>query len=150
MVTNLANGLIKLSKSPPDVSILFVSKPNGSLRLCVDYQGLNDLTIKNWNLLPLIDESVDWLEKAKHFTKLDLTSAYHRMQIWEGDEWKTAFQTRYSDYNYQVVLFGLSNASATLQGYINKIQAKKLDVFMIIYLEHILSFTDKADHVDYV
>ena len=59
--TNLANAFIKASKSPADTPILFVCKPNGSLRLCVNYRGLNNLMIKNQYLLPLIDESLDWL-----------------------------------------------------------------------------------------
>ena len=89
--TNLANGFIWPLKFPTDAPILFVCKPNGSLRLCVDYQGLNNLTIKNRYPLLLIAESLDWLGQAKRFTQLDLTSAYHRMRIKEGDEWKTAF-----------------------------------------------------------
>ena len=59
--TNLANGFIWLSKSPADAPILFVGKPNGSLRLCVDYWGFNNLTIKNRYPLPLIGESLDRL-----------------------------------------------------------------------------------------
>ena len=84
--TNLANGFIRASKSPAGAPILFVRKPNGSLCLCVDYQGLNNLTIKNRYPLPLIGESLDRLGRAKRFTQLDLTSAYHRMRIKEGDE----------------------------------------------------------------
>ena len=88
---NLASGFIKPSKFPASTLILFVQKKNGSLRLCVDYQGLNNLTIKNCYPLPLIGESLDHLGNAKRFTQLDLTNKYHRMRIWEGDEWKTAF-----------------------------------------------------------
>ena len=91
--TNLANGFIQASKSPAGAPIVFVCKANGSFCLCVDYQGLNNLTIKNWYPLPLIGESLDRLGRAKRFTQLDLTSAYHRMRIKEGDEWKTAFRT---------------------------------------------------------
>ena len=84
--TNLANDFIRPSKSPAGAPILFVGKPDGSLRLCVDYRGLNNLTIKNRYPLPLIGESLDRLGRAKRFTQLDLTSAYHRMRIKEGDE----------------------------------------------------------------
>ena len=63
------------------------------------------------------------------------------MKIYKGDEWKTAFQTRYDYFKYQVMAFGLSNALATFQGYINKIQAEKLDIFIIIYLDDILIYT---------
>ena len=98
--TNLANGFIRPSKSPAGAPILFDQKSDGSLRLCVDYRGLNNLTIKNRYPLPLIGESLDRLGRAKRFTQLDLTSAYHRMRIREGDEWKTAFRTRYGHFEY--------------------------------------------------
>ena len=111
--TNLANGFIRPSKSPAGAPILFDRKPDGSLRLCVDYRGLNNITIKNRYPLPLIGESLDRLGRARRFTQLDLTNAYHRMRIREGDEWKTAFRTRYGHFEYQVMPFGLSNAPAT-------------------------------------
>ena len=149
---NLANGFIRASKSPASAPILFVRKPNGSLRLCVDYRGLNNLTIKNRYPLPLIGESLDRLGRAKRFTQLDLTSAYHRMRIKEGDEWKTAFRTQYGHFKYQVMPFGLSNAPASFQGYINKILAEKLDIFVIVYLDDILIYTEDPGqaHVDAV
>ena len=135
--TNLANGFIKPSKSPAGAPILFDRKSDGSLRLCVDYRGLNNLTIKNRYPLPLIGESLDRLGRAKRFTQLDLTSAYHWMRIREGDEWKTAFRTQYSYFEYQVMPLGLTNAPASFQRYINKILAKKLDIFVIVYLDDI-------------
>ena len=140
--TNLANGFIRPSKSPAGAPILFDQKSDGSLRLCVDYQGLNNLTIKNRYPLPLIEELLDRLGRAKRFTQLDLTSAYHRMRIREGDEWKTAFRTRYGHFEYQVMPFGLTNAPASFQGYINKILAEKLDIFVIVYLDDILIYTE--------
>ena len=91
--TNLANGFIRPSKSPAGAPILFDKKPDGSLRLCVNYRGLNNITIKNRYPLLLVGESLDCLGRAKQFTQLDLTSAYHQMRIKEGDEWKTAFRT---------------------------------------------------------
>ena len=140
--TNLANGFMRPSKSPAGAPILFDRKSDGFLRLCVDYRGLNNLTIKNRYPLPLIGESLDRLGRAKRFTQLDLTSAYHQMRIREGDEWKTAFRTRYGHFEYQVMLFGLTNAPASFQGYINKILAEKLDIFVIVYLDDILIYTE--------
>ena len=140
--THLKTGFIWPSKSPAGAPILFNKKPDGSLRLCVDYRGLNNLTIKNRYPLPLIGESLDRLGRAKRFTQLDLTSAYHRMRIKEGDEWKTAFRTRYGHFEYQVMPFGLSNIPASFQGYINKILAEKLDIFVIVYLDDILIYTE--------
>ena len=90
--------------------------------------------------------------RAKRFTQLDLTSAYHRMRIREGDEWKTAFRTRYGHFKYQVMPFGLSNAPASFQSYINKILAEKLDIFVIVYLDDILIYTEDESqgHVEAV
>ena len=83
---NLANGFIRPSKSPIEALILFNKKPDGSLRLCVDYQGLNNLRIKNRYPLSLFGESWHWLDWAQRFTPLDLTNVYHQMRIGEGDE----------------------------------------------------------------
>ena len=140
--TNLTNGFIRPSKSPAGAPILFDRKSDGSLRLCVDYRDLNNLTIKNQYPLPLIGESLNKLGRAKQFTQLDLTSAYHRMRIRKEDESKTVFKTRYGHFEYQVMLFGLTNALASFQGYINKILAEKLDIFVIVYLDDILIYTD--------
>ena len=90
--TNLANGFIRPSKSPAGAPILFDRKSDGFLQFCVNYQGLNNFTIKNRYPLPLIGESLDRLGKAKQFIQLNLTSAYHRIRIREGDKWKTAFR----------------------------------------------------------
>ena len=140
--TNLANGFICSSKSPARAPILLDMKPDRSLRLCVDYQDLNNITIKNRYPLLLIGESLDRLGRARRFTQLDLTNAYDQMRICKGDEWKTAFRTRYGHFEYQVMPFGLSNAPATFQGYDSKILAKKLDIFVIVYLDNILIYTN--------
>ncbi len=149
---NLANGFIRPFKSPARASILFNQKPDGNLRLCVDYRGLNNLTIKNWYPLLLVGESLDRLGWAWHFTQLDLTNAYYRIRIREGDKWKTAFMTCYSHFKYQVMPFGLTNVSATFQGYINKILAEKLNVFVIVYLDNILFYTESEgkEHIQAV
>ena len=147
--TNLANGFIRLSKSPAGAPILFDRKSDGSFRLCVDYRGLNNLTIKNRYPLPLIGESLDRLGRAKRFSQFDFTSAYHQMRIHEEDKWKTVFRTRYGHFRYQVMPFSLTNALASFQGYINKILAEKLDIFVIVYLDDILISTedDGDEHV---
>ena len=140
--TNLANGFIQPLKSFTSAPILFLHKPDDSLQLCVNYQGLNNLIIKNQYPLPLIGESLDRLGRAKQFIQLDLTSAYHQMKIKEGNKYKTAFKIRYGHFEYQVMLFKLSNTPASFQEYINKILAKKLDVFVIVYLDDILIYTE--------
>ena len=150
--TYLKTGFIQLFKSPAGAPILFNKKPDGSLWLCVNYWGFNNLTIKNWYPLPLIGKALNWLGRAKQFIQLDLTSGYHQMRIKEGNEWKTAFKTWYSHFEYQVMLFGLSNAPTSFQGYINKILAKKLNIFVIVYLDNILIYTknEGQGHVEAV
>ena len=84
--TNLANNFIRPSKSSAGAPILFDKKPDRSLQLCVDYRGLNNLTIKKRYPRPLLSESLDWLNRAKQFTQFDLTNAYYRMRIRKGNE----------------------------------------------------------------
>ena len=140
--TNLANGFIRPSKSPTGAPILFDQKSIGSLRLCINYQGLNNLTIKNRYPLPLIGELLDKLRRAREFIQLYLTSIYHWMRIRRGNKWKTAFRTQYGHFQYQVMSFGLINVSARFQEYINKILAEKIDIFVIVYLDNILIYTN--------
>ena len=143
----LAKGWIRHSVSPAGAPVLFVPKKDGGLRLCVDYRGLNKVTIKNRHPLPLISETLDRLSGAKVFTKMDLKDAYHRIRIREGDEWKTAFCTRYGHFEYLVMPFGLANAPATFQAYINKALAGYVDVFCVVYLDDILVYSDSlSDH----
>ncbi len=140
--THLKTGFIQPSKSLAGTPILFDKKPNGSFHLCVNHWDLNNLTIKNRYPLPLIGEALDCLGQAEWFTQLDLTSTYHRMRIREGDDWKTTFRTKYSHFEYQVMPFGLSNVPASFQGYLNKILAKKLDIFVVVYLDDILIYIE--------
>ena len=94
----LDKGFIRVSHSPAAAPVLFVRKPSGGLRFCVDYRGLNKLTKKDWYLLPLIYETFRNIGKAKWFTKLNVAAAFHKIRIAEGEEWKTAFRTRYRLY----------------------------------------------------
>lgn len=112
---NLRKGFIRHSKSPAGAPVMFVKKKDGSLRLCVDYRGLNAITVKNRYPLPLPNEIRDRIQGAKYFTKLDLRSGYNLVRIAEGDEWKTAFRTRYGPFKYTVMPFGLTNAPAVFQ-----------------------------------
>ena len=91
---------IRPSKSSAAAPVLFVPNPPESLRLVVDYRGLNKVSVKNRYPLPLFPELLDRLHKAKVFTKLDLRNAYHQIRIKEGDEWKTAFRTAHGLYKY--------------------------------------------------
>ena len=149
--TSEQKGWIRRSTSPAGAPILFVPKKDGGLRLCVDYRGLNRITIKNRTLLPLISETLDRLRRAVKFTRLDLKDAYHRLRIREGDEWKTAFRTRYGHYEYLVLPFGLTNAPATFQAYINQALIGLVDVTCVVYLDDILIYSeDPRKHTEAV
>ena len=139
---NLKKGFIRESKSPAGYPILFAPKKDGTLRLCVDYRRLNDITIKNRYPLPNIAELQDRLCNAKVFTKLDLKGAYNLIRMKEGDEWKTAFRTRYGHFEYLVMPFGLTNAPATCQELINNVLRKYLDRSVIAYLDDILIYSE--------
>ena len=99
--------------------MLFAPKADGGLRLCVNYHGLNTVTVKNHYPLPLIDKMLSHLAGAHYFSKVDLCDTYHQIRIKEGDEWKTTFCTKFGSFEYLVMPFGLSNTPATFQSYIN-------------------------------
>ncbi len=139
---NLANGFIRPSKFFTRAIIFFDKKPTSSLRLCMDNQGLNNLTIKNWYPLPLVWESLDWLSWAWRFSQLDLTNTYYWMRIRKSSEWKTTFRNGSDPFKYQVMLFGLTNTPAIFKSYINNFLAEKLDVFVIVYLDNIFIYIE--------
>ena len=145
---NLANGFIRHSRSPGSAPIFFVKKKNGSLRLVVDYRGLNKVTIRNRYALPLIPNLLERLSGAKYFTKLDLRGAYNLVRIRPGDEWKTAFRTRYGHFEYTVMPFGLTNAPAVFQHMANDIFRDFLDIFTIVYLDDILIYSKTQEEHD--
>jgi hypothetical protein len=142
---NLKNGFIRPSMSPAGAPVLFIRKKDGSLRLCVDYRGLNKITVKNRYPLPLIPELLDRLSRAKIYTKLDMRNAYHRCRIDPPDVWKTAFRTRYGHFEYVVMPFGLTNAPGTFQGLINDALRDLLDICCIAYLDDVLIYSDSEE-----
>jgi len=136
-----AEGKIVHSKSPAGAPILYVPKPDGRLRLWVDYRQLNKLTILNKYPLPLMTELMERAAGATIFTNLDLKDGYHLIRIKKGDEWKTAFRTRYRHYEYKVMPFGLVNAPATFQAMMNAILQEFLDHGVVVYLDDILIYS---------
>lgn len=136
----LEKGWIRRSTSPAGAGVMFSLKKDGKLRLCIDYRGLNNVTIKNSAVLPLIDEAIEALRNAEWFCGLDVANAYHRIRIKEGDEWKTAFNTKYGHYEYLVMPFGLTNAPAIFQELMNDILRDMIDVSVIVYLDDIIIF----------
>jgi hypothetical protein len=135
-------GFIRPSKSPHGAPVLFIKKKDGSLRLCVDYRGLNRITKKDRYPLPLLSDLLDAPSKARVFTKIDLRHAYHLVRIADGEEWKTTFRTRYGSFEWLVMPFGLTNAPAAFQRFMNDIFSDLLDVCVIIYLDDILIYSE--------
>jgi len=136
------HGKIRRSSSPIGAPILFVPKPDGRLRLCFDYRGLNKITIKNKYPLPLMSELRSRLSQATIFTKSALKDGYYLIRMAEGEEWKTAFKSRYGLYEYTVMPFGLCNAPSTFQNMINDVFRDMLDVGVIAYMDDILIYTE--------
>jgi len=148
----MAEGKIAYSESSPySAPIQFVPKPDGSLQLWVDYRNLNKLTILNKYPLLLMDELQDRVAGAKVFTKLDLIDGYHLIRMRKGDEHKTAFCTRYRQYEYRVMPFRLVNAPATFQTMMNQILREFLDNGVVVYLDAILIYSENMyDHIKLV
>jgi hypothetical protein len=119
LIDLLDKGFIRVSNSPAAAPVLFIKKPRGGLRFCIDYKGLNRVIKKDRYPLPLIYETLRNINKAKWFTKLDVIAAFYKLRILEGDEWKTAFRTRYGLYKWIVTLFSLANTLNTFQKYVN-------------------------------
>ena len=148
---NLSKGFIRPSSSSCASPVLFAKKPDGGLRFCVDYRGLNAITKKNRYPLPLINETLHQVQGAKIFTRLDLRSAFNLIRIKEGDEWKTAFRTRYGLFEYLVLPFGLANGPATCQQFVNDTLREFLDIFCSVYLDDILIYSrNKKEHTAHV
>lgn len=148
----LALGFIRHSKSEAGAPLLFVHKRGSEeLRPCVDFRDVNSGTIPNRYPIPLISEILNRLGKAKVFTKLDLRGAYNLIRIHPGDEWKTAFRTRFGSFEYLVLPFGLCNAPATFQAYIDQCLREFVDKSVIVYLDDILIFSEnEEEHEDHV
>jgi RNase H-like domain found in reverse transcriptase/Reverse transcriptase (RNA-dependent DNA polymerase)/Integrase zinc binding domain/Chromo (CHRromatin Organisation MOdifier) domain/Retrotransposon gag protein len=148
---NLKKGYIRESTSRAGAPVLFVPKKDKELRLVVDYRGLNNVTIKDRYSTPLPNELNDRLKGAIWFTKLDQKGGYDHIRMKEGEEWKTAFRTRYGLYEYQIMPQGLTNAPATHMRWVNNMLREHLDVFVIAYLDDVLiyskSFEEHRKHV---
>jgi hypothetical protein len=143
----LAKGYIHHSFSPWAFPVLLVEKKDGAKRMCVDYQDLNAVTIKNKHPLPCIEDLFDQLQGACVFSKIDLRSGYHQLKIRSEDIPKTAFTCKYGLYEYTVMSFGLTNAPAFFMHQMNKVFMDYLDTFVVIFIDDILVYSkSEAEH----
>ena len=146
-ITNgLKQGSLCQSKAPDACSFFFIDKKDSKLHPVQDYCPLNDITRKNVAPIPLILELVDKLLGAWFFTKLDVRWGYNNICIQEGDEWKAAFKTPLGLFEPTVMTFGLCNAPATFQTFMD---TKFTDLIaighIVIYLDDILIFATTQD-----
>ena len=147
----LAKGFIRPSNSPFGAPVIFIRKPDQSLRLCVDYRGLNRITVKDKYPLPAISELLDTLLGSTCFSKLDLRSGYHQVKIAPEDTHKTAFVTRFGQYEFKILPFGLANAPSHFMRMMNEVFKDYKDQFVILYLDDLLIFSrNPQEHLQHV
>jgi len=144
----LKNGKIRPSKISAGAPIFFAKQANGKLRIVVDYRGLNAITIKDKYRLPLMTTLMEQVSTSQIFSKLDLKLGFNLLRIAEGDEWKTAFKTRYGLYEYTAMPFGLTNVPSVFQRHLNNILAEKIDRGVVVYIDDILIYSKtEEEHI---
>ena len=111
----------------------------------MDYLALNRITIPNRYPLPLMQELQDRVQGAQWLTKMDLKNGFHQIRMKEGDEWKTAFRTRYRLFEFQVMPFSLTNAPSTFQDMMNHVLSDLLDAGVIAYMDDILIYAKSEE-----
>ncbi|GBG92376.1 hypothetical protein CBR_g55284 [Chara braunii] len=134
-------GFMKPNNSPWGAPVLFAHKADDTLRLCIDFRGLNRYTVKNNYPMPRSDELFDRLAGNRFFTKIDLRSGYHQIRIAAADQPKTAFRSRFGHYEFTVMPFGLTNVPATFQRAMNDIFRDILEQYVLVYLDDILVYS---------
>jgi len=147
----LEKGFIRPSTSPYAAPVLFVPKKNGTKRLCIDYRALNKQTIANRWPLPRIDDLLDTLKGSTRWTLIDLAQAYNQLRIYPPHVHRTAFRTKYGQYEYLVMPFGLQGAPGSFQRLMNSVFKDYLEKFVLVYLDDILVYSpDDESHKEHV
>jgi hypothetical protein len=147
----LHKGKICPSSSPCESPIMLVQKKDGTWKLCIDYRALNKIKVRNWYLIPQIDNLLDQLTGAKYFSKIDLKSGYHQVTKEQTDVWKTAFKSKEGLFEWLVMPFGLTNAPATFMRMIDDILRPFTNTFLVVYLDDILIYNKTwVEHLQHI
>ena len=134
-------GFIRPSVSPGGAPVLFVKKKDDTLRMCIDYQQINKVIVKNKYPFPRNEDLFDQLKGAGVFSKIDLQFGYYKLRVKDVDVLKTSFRTRYGHYEFLVMPFGLTNASTSFMDLMNRVFRPYLDHFVVVFIDDILVYS---------
>lgn len=137
----LQQGIIQKSSSAFASPVLLVKKKDQSWHFCVDYRQLNAITVKGKYPVPIIEELLDELQGASWFTSLDLQASFHQIRMKPGEEYKTAFQTHFGQFEFRVMSFGLTGAPGSFQDAMNTTLQPYLRKFVLVFFDDILIYS---------